>query len=307
MLTLRLFSELINLLCPPALAHTGQVPVTVSASVWWEWRTEWLLFFLLLFAGGLYIRFLKESQRSGDFVLSRRHPLSFFAALALIYLAIASPIDRIGEEYLFSVHMIQHNLFMYPVPWLILMGIPGWMAEYWFERLGTSGQRFYRFFAHPILACLLFNLVFTLWHLPFLYDWALRDRMVHNLEHASMLLTAIFLWLPLWSPLRKERPLFPVQLLYLLAVAIAQLPVFAYVTFSKTVLYPTYALAPRLTIMSPLADQQAGGVIMKLVTMLVLFGAFLGVFMAWYKMERQRDDAEEQARFAQQSPAIIQS
>ena len=172
MLTLRLFDYLLNLLCPSALAHSGQVPITVSSSVWWEWRAEWFLFFGLAFIGALYFRLLKEAQASGSFTLSLRSPFAFVAALVCVYIAAASPIDRIGEEYLFSMHMVQHNIFMYPFPWLVLMGVPSWMADYWFERSGAWGQRLIQFLAHPILACLLFNLIFTLWHLPFLYDWA---------------------------------------------------------------------------------------------------------------------------------------
>jgi len=298
----------LDLLCPPALAHTGAVPVTVSAEVWWEWRAEWGLLLGLVFVAALYWRLQQPAAQASQETLSKRHILFFLASLLVIYVAVASPIDRIGEEYLFSMHMLQHNLFMYTVPRLMLAGIPTWMALYWFERSGLGVQKCYGFFTHPIIACLAFNLVFTLWHIPFLYDWALQDRLVHNIEHLTMIATAILLWLPLWSPLRHLRPTYPIQMLYLVAVAIAQLPVFAYVTFSKTVLYPTYEMAPRLTSLSAQADQQLGGVLMKIIGMLVLFMAFTGVFMAWYKQERERDADEERARLAgAKSPAALQS
>lgn len=262
---------------------------------------------MLIFAGALYLRLLKIAQNQTGQAFPLTSVLIFGSGLGVIYASLASPIDRIGEEYLFSMHMVQHNIFIYLVPWQILRGIPEWMATYWFEQMGGFWQKLYRLLAYPILAGLIFNLLFTLWHIPFLYDWALRDRMIHNLEHATMLLTAIFAWIPLWGPLRAQRPSHPVQMMYLLGLAIAQLPVFAYVTFSKTVLYPTYALAPRLTSFSALEDQQVGGVIMKIVAMLVLFIAFTGVFIEWYKAERARDEAEEEVRFGHPPPAAMQS
>lgn len=302
-------NSVLNLLCPPAAAHpgSGSADLPVSADVWWSWSPEWVLLFILLFVGAAYGRLLRQSLGS-DFSL--KYPLLFAGGLFVIYAGAASAIDRVGEEYLFSVHMVQHNLFMYLAPWLLLAGIPTAMAEDCLKRSGRWGDFLYRVLSQPVFACLSFNLVFTLWHIPYLYDWALQDQMVHNVEHASIIITALMMWLPLWSPLRSRRPKYPLQLLYLVAVAIAQLPVFAYVTFSKTVLYPTYELAPRLTALSPLADQQAGGVLMKLVGMLVLFIAFASVFMAWYKEQQAEEDAQAQELKAvplQSSPAALQS
>lgn len=297
--------NLLDLICPPAFAHFEAVPVTVSPEVWWEWRMDWGILLILGFIAALYFRLLQQA-RQGEVVFWHQ-PARFMAALAVILIAIVSPIDRIGEEYLFSVHMFQHNLFMYTVPSLMLAGIPPWMATYWFERMGQLGQKTLRFVAHPIIACLVFNLVFTLWHIPFLYDWALRDRLVHNAEHLTMIVTALILWLPLWSPLKALRPAFPVQLLYLVAITIAQLPVFAFVTFSKYVLYPTYEMAPRLTHLSALADQQLGGVLMKIVGMIVLFIAFSGVFMSWHRQERAKDKSDATVLPEAKPPQVLHS
>lgn len=284
--------SILDLLCPPALAHTGTVPVTVSASVWWEWRLEWGLLFILVFVAVGYLRFVRQAATATDQKLSRSHAAKFFGGLLLLYIAAASPIDRIGEEYLFSMHMVQHNLFMYLCAKLLLSGIPDWAARHWYET-SAALRRIYTVISHPLLACLAFNLVFTLWHIPFLYDWALQDRMVHNVEHLTMIGTALMLWLPLWSPLTERRLSYPIQMFYLIAIAIAQLPVFAYVTFSPEVLYPTYEMAPRLTLLSAAQDQQLGGVLMKINGMLVLFGAFISVAMQWYNSEQIQDQARD--------------
>jgi putative membrane protein len=75
------------------------------------------------------------------------------------------------------------------------------------------------------------------------------------------------------------------QVLYLLALSIGQIPVFAYVTFASTVLYPTYEVAPRIVPLTPLEDQQLGGILMHVAGMGVLFIALVVVFRQWYQSE----------------------
>lgn len=295
--------NLLDLLCPPALAHSGVVPVTVSASVWWEWRHEWGLIAILVFVAAGYLRLMRATSAATGETYGRGPMLRFMGGLLLFYVAAASPIDRIGEEYLFSMHMVQHNIFMYMVVKLLFAGIPAAVADYWYHR-SPRLRRVYDLVSQPILACLAFNLTFTLWHIPFLYDWALQDRGVHNLEHLTMIGTALMLWLPVWGPVRERRPSYPMQIMYLIAVAIAQIPVFAYVTFSPVVLYPTYEMAPRLTLLSAAADQQLGGVLMKINGMLVLFGAFIGVAMAWYRSEQPDEAVPAQTVTSQPAQAL---
>lgn len=289
--------NILHLFCPPVFAHPGDVAVSpsVSAAAWWDWRLEWVLFFLLLFLSVLHFRFFKEAQHQEKQRFSWKYPLFFWGAMALIYIAAASPIDSVGETYLFSMHMVQHNIFMYPVPWLILVSTPEWMAKYWLNKSGAVGQWCYKALKHPVPACILFNLIFTLWHIPFLYDWALKDRMVHNLEHFTMIAFSVILWLPTWNPIKEDRPIYPLQIMYLIALAIAQIPVFAYVTFSKNVLYPTYAYAPRLTSLTAHTDQQLGGVIMKITAIIVLSVAFIRIAMAWYASQVQADKLRDEA------------
>jgi putative membrane protein len=109
---------------------------------------------------------------------------------------------------------------------------------------------------------------------------------VHNIAHLSFLGTALLLWWPIVSPLAQFPRLSPgSQVLYLFASSIGQLPVFAYVTFSSTVLYPTYEMAPRLVPLTPLQDQQLGGILMHVTSMLVLCVALAMVFKQWSHTE----------------------
>ena len=211
----------------------------------------------------------------------------FMLGLFTLYLAIASPLDALGEHYLFSAHMLQHVILIYPASMLLLMGLPTWMVRPLATRFGMAN--IIRFLTRPIVALTACNLVFIAWHIPGLYEWALRDRLVHNLEHVTFLLTALLLWWPVLSPIPTlPRLAWGRQVVYLLALSISQLPVFAYITFAREVLYPTYDTAARIVPLTPLEDQQLGGIIMKVANMVVLFTMLAVVFWRGYQAEKPR-------------------
>lgn len=201
------------------------------------------------------------------------------------YFTVASPLDAIGEAYLFSAHMVQHMILIYVVPVLFLLGLPAWLLR----PVMTVGAVSFicRWLTHPIIACLLFNLNFAVWHIPALYEWGLQNRAVHILEHGMFMSTAVLMWWSLSSRL-PEHPRLPpgLQVLYILTLALGQIPVFAYITFAGEVLYPTYATAVRLVPLSPLEDQQLGGIIMKTVSMAVRFAMLALAFRRWYQTEQ---------------------
>jgi putative membrane protein len=210
---------------------------------------------------------------------------SFVLALLVLYGAIASPLDAIGEAYLFSAHMVQHMILIYVVPVLFLLGLPVCRLRH---VMTFRGAKFIcRWLTHPIIACLLFNLNFAVWHIPALYEWSLRDRAVHILEHGMFMGTGVLMWWPLLSRLPEYPRLLPgLQVLYVLGLALGQIPVFAYVTFAAEVLYPTYETAARLVPLTPLEDQQLGGIIMKAVSMGALFAMLTLAFWRWYQTEQ---------------------
>jgi putative membrane protein len=128
--------------------------------------------------------------------------------------------------------------------------------------------------------------VYSGWHLPLLYDWALQNRAVHIAEHFMMFGAALFYWWPLLSPSKEFPPAsYAWQMLYLVAVVIAMTPVFAYIMFSSDVLYPTYEYAPRITSLTAAADQLLAGAMMKLIGMSVAMIAFGVSFYRWYQAD----------------------
>ena len=122
---------------------------------------------------------------------------------------------------------------------------------------------------------LIYTLVVSLWHMPDLYDLALRQKTVHVLEHVMFFGSALFYWWPLLSPSRVHPPASPaVQMLYLLGVVIGMTPIFAYLVFSDSILSPTYEFAPRLyPELDAAADQLLAGTMMKIVGLMVAVAA----------------------------------
>lgn len=208
----------------------------------------------------------------------------FYGSVLLLFLAVGTPLDEIGEKYLFTAHMLQHTILIYPVPVMMLLGTPDWVLKP-IVNLEWSRPLFY-FLTRPVVAFLLFNACFTIWHIPGFYEWALRDPQIHFLEHATFILTALLAWWPVIPRVEEFPGLHPGgQLLYLLAMGIAQSPVFAFLTFSGEVFYPTYEAAPRLLAMSAMEDQVVGGILMKLAGMAAMLGAMVVVFYRWYVAE----------------------
>jgi len=148
----------------------------------------------------------------------------------------------------------------------------------------------FRFFAHPLIAFVLFNIALIVWHIPSIYDAALANNLIHALEHLSLLACAILLWWPIFSPLPEMPRLAPpLQLLYLFLLGVVQTPLFAMITFSDRVLYQSYVDAPPIWGLSPLADQILGGVLMKVGGMGVFFGLTVFIFFKWFNREEAQE------------------
>ena len=252
---------------------------------WSHWHNEPYLVGGLVVLGWLWAILagpLRERLAPGA-PFPRGHAWRFYSALFIFYLAVGSPLDQIGERFLFSAHMLQHQLLVYPAAILFLLGLPHWMIDLALNR--PRWLPLLRFFAHPIICGLIYTLVISVWHMPDLYDLALRNKAVHVLEHLTFFAAAVFYWWPMLSPSRALPPAaHPVQMLYFLAVVIGMTPVFAYITFSHEILYPTYEYAPRIIADFPAAsDQLLAGVMMKLVGTFAALAAIGVAFYRWYQ------------------------
>ncbi|HRE80842.1 MAG TPA: cytochrome c oxidase assembly protein [Opitutaceae bacterium] len=251
---------------------------------WRHWHNEPYLVGGLILLGWAYTLFCGplRSLFGSDLPYPKAKAIAFYSALVIFYLAVGSPLDQVGERYLLSAHMIQHQLLLYPAAILFLCGLPSWLFSSLLR--STSRQRFFRLITHPISCALIYISVLSAWHVPAIYDWALQDKIVHVIEHLMFFVAALFYWWPLLSPAREIPPIKPgAQILYLLAVTIGMTPLFAFLAFSEEILYPTYEFAPRLFAdFDPAEDQLLGAAIMKLGGMAVTFCALAFAFYRWY-------------------------
>lgn len=257
---------------------------------WTHWHNEPFLVGGLIFLGWLYALLtgpLRGRLAPAGTRFPARHAARFYVALTCFYLAVGSPLDQIGERFLFSAHMLQHQLIVYPAAILFLAGLPDWLIRPIFGRPTLRGPL--RFLLHPIVCGAVYVVVISSWHAPLLYDWALQDKFIHILEHFTFFGAALFMWWPICSPSRDHPPIsYPGQMFYLLAITIGMTPLFAYITFSQDVLYPTYEFAPRILDFTPHQDQVLAGTMMKLVGFSVSLGAFAVAFYRWHQQTERR-------------------
>lgn len=258
-----------------------------------HWHTEPLLLISILACLWLYTLLIgpyREIWDPGHHVPMKLHTLSFVSGISIVYLAVGSPLDQLSEDYLFFLHMIQHMLLVYVIPPLLFLGFPQQLAEY---LLGSETiRKIIRALVHPVVAGFTFSIVYTLWHIPLLYEVALRNKPIHILEHATMFGTAVMMWWPFLSPTKRflRRSSYGIRILYAFLLMVAQLPVFAFLSFANVAIYETYVWAPRLIPgLDPLNDQVLGGIIMKVTNMIV---SLTLISVCFYKWSAKEHDAE---------------
>lgn len=211
----------------------------------------------------------------------------FYGALALFYLVEGSPLHDLAERYLLTAHMVQHLLLSYVVARMLIVGVPAWL----WRRMLTHPRVFpvARVVLRPVVTFATFSLFFAVWHVPVVYQAALMDATLHHVEHLVFLVTAIMVWWPILSPIEEiPRAPYMVRLAYLFTLPIAQLPVFAGITFHPEVVYPIYAMAPRAFGLSAMADQALAGAVMKVFGLLFFGVPFTRIFFEWYQREAGR-------------------
>jgi len=198
---------------------------------------------------------------------------SFFAGLAVLWLAIGSPMDGFADALL-SAHMVEHLLLMSAVPPLLLWGLPvvpllrGLPAPLRRSALGPMLRASWlRRLAHwlttPLVAWLAMNGAFLAWHVPRAYDFALEHENWHAVEHLCFLFSSILFWgciVQPW-PARKHRLGWGI-LLYLVSADIVNTMLSAFLAFCGRPVYTYYIDHANPFKASLLDDQMLGAVIM---------------------------------------------
>jgi putative membrane protein len=207
----------------------------------------------------------------------RIRSLEFYGGLAMLLIAVESPIDYWASSYFF-VHMIEHLLLMFAAPSLIVAGAP------WQPLLaalpGRSGQAvtrgvatgiwsrpvraFFDFATRPLVAFAFFNLVMICWHIPALFDLGERNSAIHIwLEHGSMFTAGILFWMQFIDspPFRSRMSTLERATSLLVTNVVMIILAMALSIFASHSIYSVYDNVPGVTL-PPFADQQIGAAIL---------------------------------------------
>jgi len=258
--------------------------MTLSAPApppWQPWDLHPSVVIGLALLGGLYLYW-------GGLEAPRRRVASFTAALAVLGLSLNGPLHNLSDSYLFSAHMAQHLVLTLVFPPLLLYGTPAAVVRpllqpRWMFRLARWATR-------PLVAGVLFSVPITLWHFPQFYQAALVHHPLHIVQHLVFIATAVIMWWPILSPVPElPRASYLRQLLYLFVLGLPMSLAGALITLADRVLYPFYASAPRVWGLTPLADQQLGGLLMWVVGTIYLWMTATVVWFRWSAREESGD------------------
>jgi putative membrane protein len=222
---------------------------------------------------------------------------SFYAGFVLIAAALTS-LGSASQELLYA-HMIEHLLLGDIAALLIVLGLTGpllapvLLAEFhsvrFFDRL--------RALSHPAVAFPLWAIDLYVWHLPALYQAALRHSSVHGLEHAMFLGFGINMWMCLFGPLPTPSWFGNLgKLLYIVSVRLAGTVLGNIFLWSGSVFYPFYLHGDAVYHISPLADQNLAGAIMMVEESILTLGLFCWLFLRTAREGEERQDLLDFAR-----------
>jgi putative membrane protein len=253
---------------------------------WTSWTIHWSTVIGLAALGGLYLWGARHVQAraaaAGLDVPALRigQRVAFFSGLLVIFASLNGPLHDLSDYYLFSAHMVQHLLLSLAVPPLLLVGTPGWLLRPLVEHrvIGSIARAITR----PIRCFVIFNVVIAAWHLPPLYNTAMAHHSVHIVQHLTFMAASVLMWWPFLSPLPElPRLAYPGQMLYCFLMVIPMSIVAIYIAMADHVLYPAYSAAPRIWDITPMSDQQIGGLIMWVPGGLLFYVVMTVVFFKW--------------------------
>lgn len=316
-----------------ALAHEGK-PLQPH-DLWAAWSWEPGVVICLALSAWLYFRGVRRLwQDQGGEVKARGEGSLSLSAFALrprpawgrgisqaeaaayalgwlaLVLALVSPLHPLGSV-LFAAHMTQHEVLMLLAAPLLVLGRPLlpslWaLPRSWRRRLGGWGrsgwvQGVWHRLTWPLTAWSLHAVVLWAWHAPALFQATLKSELVHTAQHLSFLVSALlFCWALIHS--HKGWMGYGAAVLYVFTTALHTSVLGALLTFSSTLWYPAYRETTAAWGLSPLEDQQLGGLIMWVPAGLVYIAAGLAFFSAWLR-ELERRVAKREAKVA--APAVL--
>jgi putative membrane protein len=236
----------------------------------------WLLVGGLIAAFVYAIRVVGPKVAPEGQVISKFQMRMFIAMIALLWFASDWPMHDIAEEYLYSMHMVQHMILTYMVPPLALMATPEWL----FRILIGKGKtyRVVRALTLPVVGVVVYNLTLLLTHTPALVNKSAEGGPLHYSLHVLVVTTSLMFWTPVCGPIREWRMSDGAKMIYLFGTSLIPTIPAGWLTFAEGAVYSHYDHGVRVWGVSMLSDQQAAGGIMKLGGSIFMWVIIIGIF-----------------------------
>jgi putative membrane protein len=212
---------------------------------------------------------------------------SFLGATALLLAVCVTPIHTLGMHYLLTMHLLQNVVLAEWAPLLVVLAIPPALAA------SIARPGVVRALTHPAVALPLWLANYMVWHLPWIYDAALRNpSTLLHLEHATYFLTAVEMW---WCVFQDapHRLGAGSRAAYVFAAFVLGSPIGLVMALVPEPIYDFYVEAHhRVWGLDPLADQQLAGMLMALEQAIVFFAVFAYWFFRFLAEEERREDVD---------------
>jgi putative membrane protein len=201
----------------------------------------------------------------------------FALGIALLVVAVTSPIAVIGEEELFSFHMVQHLLIGDLAPLCLLAGLTGPLLR---PILALPGVMRLRVLANPLIAFPIWATNLVLWHVPSLYESAVETSAIHALEHICFFTAGLVLWLPVLETLPAPEWFGTgAKLGYIVGVRLVATVLGNVFVWGGSAFYDVYDTGDDFLGLSPEGDQSLAGSLMMLEGSLVTIAALAWLFL----------------------------
>jgi putative membrane protein len=187
----------------------------------------------------------------------------FWLGIALVVIALNSPVDRLGENNFFFLHMTQHVILGDLAPLCFVAGMTGQLLR---PLLALRLVDRLRVLAHPLIALPLWAVDLYFWHIPFLYDAALHHDSVHALEHFGFFTCGCLMWEPVVETL-------PGPAWFGTGFKLGNVFI-----WSSSAFYTVYRHAPQWGI-TPVHDLNLGGIVMMAEGSVVTLAALAWLFL----------------------------
>jgi putative membrane protein len=256
--------------------------VPADASLAWSPHPDVWLLIVGLTGGYLYaLAAWGPKARPGRPPATRGQRRCFFLGILALWIGADWPVHTVAEQYLYSVHMVQHLIFQLVAAPLLLLGMPSWLL-----RKLLAPRLLHRVVGavtKPIPALVLVGSFTAFMHLPTVVDTVATSGLLHLGAHIALMVFSFIMWWPVLSPLPELPHLsYPGRMGYLFAHSILPTVPASFLTFAHTPLYSAYLDAPRLiSWLDPAEDLQVAGLIMKIGGGLLIWGVIAVLFFRW--------------------------